>query len=79
MVERASGNLMSNLMSNHDVYHQWLGIPPDQQPPTLYQLLGVARFEKDAEVIRNAAERQALHVRRLARGEFTDVGQGAAE
>ncbi|QDV66464.1 FHA domain protein [Rosistilla carotiformis] len=62
-------------MSDFDVYHQWLGIPPEQQPPTLYQLLGVARFEQDLEVIRSAAERQSLHVRRRARGEFTDIGQ----
>ena len=62
-------------MNQYDVYHQWLGIPADQQPPTLYRLLGLADFEDDPEVIRNAAERQALHVRRLARGEFTDIGQ----
>ncbi len=62
-------------MSDYDVYHQWLGIPPEHQPPSLYRLLGLADFEQDVEVIRNAAERQAMHVRRLARGEFTDAGQ----
>lgn len=62
-------------MSKYDVYHQWLGIPPEHQPPTLYRLLGIANFEQDVEVIRNAAERQAMHVRRLARGEYTDAGQ----
>lgn len=62
-------------VNQYDIYHQWLGIPPAEQPPNLYRLLGVAKFEKDPEVIRNAAERQALHVRRLARGEFTDAGQ----
>jgi pSer/pThr/pTyr-binding forkhead associated (FHA) protein len=62
-------------MNQYDVYHQWLGIPPEEQPPSFYKLLGLAEFEHDPEVIRNAAERQALHVRRLARGEFTDIGQ----
>lgn len=62
-------------MSDFDVYHQWLGIPPDQRPPTHYQLLGVAPFECDLDVIRSAAERQAQHVRRRARGEFVEIGQ----
>lgn len=62
-------------MNQYDVYHQWLGIPADEQPPNFYRLLGLADFESDIEVIRNAAERQALHVRRLGRGEFTDIGQ----
>jgi pSer/pThr/pTyr-binding forkhead associated (FHA) protein len=62
-------------MSGLDIYHQWLGIKPEEQPPSLYRLLGVSDFEQNTEVIRNAAERQAMHVRRLARGEFTDVGQ----
>ncbi len=62
-------------VNSYDIYHQWLGIPAAQQPPSLYRLLGVVEFEQDPEVIRNAAERQAMHVRRLARGEFTDAGQ----
>ena len=62
-------------MSEIDVYHQWLGIPPEQQPPSLYRLLGLVEFESDPDVIRSAAERQAMHVRRLSRGEFIDAGQ----
>jgi len=46
-----------------DPYHKWLGIPNDQRPPTHYQLLGVAEAEQDAEVIEEAAIRQATHVR----------------
>ena len=26
-----------------DPYHQWLGIPPEQQPPDHYALLGLKR------------------------------------
>ncbi|MEZ6088843.1 MAG: FHA domain-containing protein [Pirellulaceae bacterium] len=62
-------------MNQYDIYHQWLGIAPEKQPPSLYQLLGIADFEQDVDVIRNASERQMTHVRRLARGQFTDVGQ----
>lgn len=46
-----------------DAYHKWLGIPKDQRPPTLYQLLSIAPDETDAEVIEEAAIRQTTHVR----------------
>lgn len=46
-----------------DPYHKWLGIPKKQRPPTYYQLLGIAPDETDAEVITEAALRQAAHVR----------------
>ncbi len=38
-----------------DPYHQWLGIPPHEQPPHFYRLLGLQRFESDPIVIGNAA------------------------
>ena len=40
-----------------DPYHRWLGIRPEEQPADHYRLLGLARFEDDVEVIRDAAER----------------------
>lgn len=46
-----------------DAYHKWLGIPPSQQPPDHYRLLGIVRFEQDPDVIASAADRQAAHVR----------------
>jgi hypothetical protein len=46
-----------------DPYHKWLGIPKNQRPPTLYQLLGIAPGEADPEVIDEAAIRQTAHVR----------------
>jgi WD40 repeat protein len=46
-----------------DPYHKWLGIPSEQRPPTLYQLLGIAPGERDGEVIEEAAIRQSAHVR----------------
>jgi len=38
-----------------DPYHRWLGIPPHEQPPDHYRLLGLARFEAEADVIATAA------------------------
>ena len=55
-----------------DPYHRWLGIPSAEQPADHYRLLGLARFEDDIEVIRDAAERQMGHVRRYAGGDHAD-------
>lgn len=46
-----------------DPYHVWLGIPPQDQPPDHYRLLGIARFEDDPEVIEQAADRQLAFLR----------------
>jgi hemoglobin-like flavoprotein len=51
-----------------DAYHKWLAIPPDQRPPTYYQLLGIALTEADSEVIREAAIRQTSHLRTYQSG-----------
>lgn len=40
-----------------DPYHKWLGIPPREQPPHHYRLLGLDLFESDEEVIESAARR----------------------
>jgi hypothetical protein len=56
-----------------DGYHQWLGIPKDQRPPTLYQLLGIAPDEQDPEVIRRAV------LERSARVRIHQAGQHAEE
>lgn len=45
-----------------DSYHKWLGIPPDQQPPHYYQLLGISVNELDTEVIQTAAQRQRASI-----------------
>lgn len=55
--------------TSFDPYYQWLGIPPDQQPPHHYRLLGLALFESDAEVINNAADRQMMLLRTFQAGE----------
>ncbi|QDU88488.1 FHA domain protein [Pirellulimonas nuda] len=53
-------------MARIDVYHELLGIPPQEQPPNYYRLLGVALFEQDSAVIANAFRRQSGFVRGVA-------------
>lgn len=54
-----------------DPYRKWLGIPPEEQPPNHYRLLGLVLFESDPDVIGNAADRQMTHVRRFQSGQYT--------
>lgn len=52
-----------------DPYHKWFGIPPAQQPPTYYRLLGVEVYEPDREVIDAAANQRTAYLQDLAGGE----------
>ncbi|QDS89543.1 hypothetical protein EC9_37430 [Rosistilla ulvae] len=52
-----------------DPYHTWLGIPPDQQPANMYRLLGLERFEANADVIDVAANRQVAYLRQVGVGD----------
>ena len=56
-----------------DPYYKWLSIPPAEQPPNHYRLLGIVLFEQDGDVIRDAAERQISYVRRHASGEHKEI------
>ena len=58
-----------------DPYHRWLGIPPKEQPANHYRLLGLALFENDQEVIRDASERQTAHVRQYQLGPHAALTQ----
>ncbi len=51
-----------------DPYYKWLGIPPNEQPPNHYRLLGLSDFEQNRDAIDNAADRQMAHVRTLQAG-----------
>jgi hypothetical protein len=62
-------------MSDFDPYRKWLGIPPQEQPPNYYRLLGLAVFESDAEVIGNAADRQMAHLRTFQSGKNSALSQ----
>ena len=51
-----------------DPYNEWLGIPPDKQPPSYYDLLGVAVDETDEKRIRQAMAQRYEHVRTYGLG-----------
>jgi hypothetical protein len=58
-----------------DPYRKWLGIPPKDQPPNHYRLLGIATFESDPDVIDNAATRQMAHVRTFKNSKHAALSQ----
>ncbi|GEM_PF-1028913 len=58
-----------------DAYHVWLGIPPHEQPPDHYRLLGIPLFEHDPDVIEQAAERQAAFLRQMEAGPHGETAQ----
>ncbi|MEK6237685.1 MAG: hypothetical protein N2C14_23500 [Planctomycetales bacterium] len=56
------------MANEFDPYHVWLSIPPEEQPPDHYRLLGLSQFETDPDVIESAADRQTVHVRSFQMG-----------
>ncbi len=58
-----------------DPYRMWLGIPPEEQPPNIYRLLGIGLFEADLDVIQEAADRQMAHVQRHKLGRYAVPSQ----
>jgi len=62
-------------MAEFDPYRKWLGIPPKEQPPNHYRLLGIGLFESDPDVISNAADRQMVHVRTFQSGRHSQLSQ----
>ena len=58
-----------------DPYHKWLGIPPGDQPPNHYRLLGVVPFEADPEAIGNAADLRMGFVRTFQVGQHSLLSQ----
>ena len=52
-----------------DPYYIWLGIPPEDQPPNHYRLLGVTLFENNREVIEAAANRQMAYMQEISGGD----------
>ncbi|TWU56780.1 hypothetical protein Poly51_26970 [Rubripirellula tenax] len=52
-----------------DPLHEWLGIPPEQQPPNHYRLLGIDTFDSDGEVIDAAADKRLAYLQQMSGGE----------
>ena len=58
-----------------DAYYKWLGIPPEDQPPNHYRLLGIRMFEPDPDVITSAADKQMAHLRTFQAGQHSALSQ----
>ena len=58
-----------------DPYHKWLGIPPEEQPPSHYRLLGIKDFETDPDVIEAAADQRMGHLRRYQTSQHAELSQ----
>jgi hypothetical protein len=63
------------MQTEFDPFHVWLGIPPEEQPPNRYRLLGIPLFESNADVIAMAADRQMGHLRTFQSGKHSDLSQ----
>jgi hypothetical protein len=51
-----------------DPYYVWLGIPPEEQPPNYYRLLGLRPFETNPDVISNAVDQRRTFLRTVQGG-----------
>ncbi|HVX12061.1 MAG TPA: hypothetical protein VHC22_12845 [Pirellulales bacterium] len=63
------------MSKSFDALHKWLGIPPAEQPPHHYRLLGIAVFEADADVIESAADQRMTHIRSFQTGKYSAQSQ----
>jgi len=75
MARKQASDAPRQVQSDFDAYYQWLGIPPDEQPPNHYRLLGIKVFEANADVIDMASERQIRHVRSFQAGKHSRESQ----
>ncbi|MBC20517.1 MAG: hypothetical protein CMJ74_09700, partial [Planctomycetaceae bacterium] len=49
-----------------DRYHEWLGIPPEEQPPNHYRLLGISLLEAKPQVIESAVNQRMGYLQQLS-------------
>lgn len=63
------------MSGSFDPYYTWLAIPPDEQPPHHYRLLGVRPLEENLDVIENAADQRMKHLRDYQSGRHGELSQ----
>lgn len=63
------------MSAGFDPLYKWLGIPPNEQPPHCYRLLGLEAFEGNLDVIESAADRQMAYLRTYQTGQHAEVAQ----
>ena len=59
-------------------YHVWFGIPPEEQPADHYRLLGVRKFEENADAIANGMEQRLQFLRTRQIGKHQAFSQRLA-
>ena len=59
---------MSDSTEMFDPYWEWLEIPPEDQPPNFYRLLGLDDFEDDLAAIDAAAKKTTAYLHPMAAG-----------
>lgn len=59
---------MSDRFEDFDPYEEWLEIPPEEQPPSYYRLLGVEEFEEDLAVIDAASKKRTAYLHPMGSG-----------
>ena len=69
------GGPNANDMKTIDPYYEWLGIPPKDQPPNHYRLLGLELFEENRSVIDAAANRQMSFIKEYQAGADSELSQ----
>ena len=69
------GGPNANDMRTSDPYYEWLGIPPKDQPPNHYRLLGLELFEENRNVIDAAANRQMGFIKEYQAGPDSELSQ----
>jgi hypothetical protein len=69
------GGANANDMKTVDPYYEWLGIPPKDQPPNHYRLLGLELFEENRSVIDAAANRQMSFIKEYQAGTDSELSQ----
>jgi chemotaxis protein histidine kinase CheA len=62
-------------MAPFDPYHIWLGIPPQDQPPSHYRLLGIPELESNPDVIDGAAEQRTIYLRTFQTGDQVELAE----
>ena len=62
-----------------DPYWQWLAIPPAEQPPDHYRILGLRLFETDRPMIAQAARARTEHVRSCHDGSHPEAAERVLE
>lgn len=61
--------------TSFDPYLHWLGIPPQEQPPNYYRLLGLQAYEQNMQTILSAADQRLTYLASMMHSEYASYAQ----